>query len=44
VAWESFRTVATAAPWALSPWAAAQVRQLDLAGQPAAIIGPPSSA
>jgi isopentenyl-diphosphate delta-isomerase len=44
VAWESFRTVATAAPWALSPWAAAQVRQLDLAGQPARIIGPPSSA
>ena len=35
VPWPEFRTVATAAPWALSPWAAEQVRQLDRAGHPA---------
>jgi len=35
VPWAAFRTVATAAPWALSPWAAEQVRQLDRAGHPA---------
>ena len=35
VSWREFRTVATAAPWALSPWAAEQVRQLDRAGHPA---------
>ena len=34
VPWSQFRTVATAAPWALSPWAAEQVRQLDQAGHP----------
>jgi isopentenyl-diphosphate delta-isomerase len=38
VEWSAFRAVATAAPWALSPWAAEQVRQLDAAGFPA---GPP---
>jgi isopentenyl-diphosphate delta-isomerase len=32
VPWPTFRTVATEAPWALSPWTAAQVRQLDRAG------------
>jgi isopentenyl-diphosphate Delta-isomerase len=40
VSWEAFRTVATAAPWALSPWAAEQVRQLDLAGLPTGVPGP----
>jgi isopentenyl-diphosphate delta-isomerase len=28
VPWAEFRTVATAAPWALSPWSVEQVRQL----------------
>jgi len=28
VSWETFRTVATAAPWALSPWSVEQVAQL----------------
>jgi isopentenyl-diphosphate delta-isomerase len=28
VSWPAFRTVAVTAPWALSPWAAAQVPQL----------------
>jgi isopentenyl-diphosphate Delta-isomerase len=44
VSWEAFRTVATAAPWALSPWAVEQVRQLDLAGPPAAGLHPPDPA
>jgi isopentenyl-diphosphate Delta-isomerase len=44
VSWEAFRTVATAAPWALSPWAVEQVRQLGLAGQPAAGLHPPDPA
>jgi isopentenyl-diphosphate Delta-isomerase len=35
VEWSEFRAVATAAPWALSPWAVEQVRQLVLAGHPA---------
>jgi isopentenyl-diphosphate Delta-isomerase len=39
VDWSAFRAVATAAPWALSPWAVEQVRQLDLAGHPAAPPG-----
>ena len=32
VPWPAFRTVALTAPWALSPWAAGQVRQLGEAG------------
>lgn len=32
VAWPDFRTIATMAPWALSPWAVKQVRALDAAG------------
>jgi len=28
VPWPAFRTVALTAPWALSPWAAQQVREL----------------
>jgi hypothetical protein len=28
VPWEAFRAVAATAPWALSPWAVAQVRRL----------------
>ena len=39
VEWSAFRAVATAAPWALSPWAVEQVRQLDLADRPAAPVG-----
>ena len=32
VPWPAFRTVALTAPWALSPWAAQQVRELGEAG------------
>jgi isopentenyl-diphosphate Delta-isomerase len=44
VSWEAFRTVAAAAPWALSPWAVEQIHQLNLAGQPAGAFGPPHPA
>lgn len=35
VSWPAFRTVAVTAPWALSPWAADQVRQLPSSAAPA---------
>jgi isopentenyl-diphosphate Delta-isomerase len=44
VPWAAFRTVAAAAPWALSPWVVEQVRQLDLAGQPTPEFVPPDPA
>jgi isopentenyl-diphosphate delta-isomerase len=40
VPWSAFRAVATEAPWALSPWAVEQVRQLDLARGPGRPAGP----